>query len=184
MKRLLAIVIVFSSTLAAQVAGVLPDWEVRETAAALDKHAQTVDNLLAQLRPAEWTANGAPELYQDQIKQARLFNSYLSQEARALGERPEKLSLALDTFFRLDHLHALLESVTAGVRSYQNSALADLLAAAVSKNAATRERLKEYTRQLAVEREQEWEIAHREAQRCRESLAKQPPNRKPVPAKP
>ncbi|MBI3666071.1 MAG: hypothetical protein HY236_07580, partial [Acidobacteria bacterium] len=56
-----------------------------------------------------------------------------------------------------------------------NPALADLLFSAITRNSTTRERLMEYVQQLSVEREQEWEIANREAQRCREVLAKRPP---------
>lgn len=175
MKWPIAILLLFSSMPAAQNPGVLPEWEVRDAALALEKHTRVIDGLLAQLKPQEWIAKGAPEAYVEQLKQARQYNSYLVIQAQALAERPEKLSVALDTFFRLDYNRSLLESLNAGVRRYQNDALADLLSSAISQNSTTRERLKEYAQQLAVEREQEWEIANREAQRCRESLVKRPP---------
>jgi hypothetical protein len=175
MKRLIVLVSSFSSILAAQTAGVLPEWEVRDAAAALVKHIQVVDGLLSQLKPEDWAARGASSLYVDQWKQTKQANTYLGQQAQALADRPDKLSLALDVFLRLDYIHSLLESLTEGVRAHQNAALADLLAAAVSQNSTTREKLKEYARELAVEREKEWEIANREAQRCRATLAKRPP---------
>lgn len=153
----------------------MPDWEVREAAAALEKHTKVIEGLLNQLRPEEWVAQGASQLYVEQAKQAKQFNSYLTQQAQTLAREPDKLTVVLDTFFRLDHVQALLDSVTAGTRRYQNPALADLLFSAISQNSTTREKLKEYTQQLAADREKEWEIANREAQRCRASLAKRPP---------
>ena len=165
----------------------MPEWEAREAAAALEKHTAVIDGLLQQLRPEEWVAQGAPGAYVDQLKQTKQYNSYLALSAQALGREPAKLTAALDTFLRLDHLQSLLDSITAGVRHYQNAALADLLTSAVSQNSSTREKLKEYTRQLAEDREKEWEVANREAQRCRASLAKRPPAppvKKAAPAKP
>lgn len=163
----------------------MPDWEIRDAAVKLEKHTKVIENLLNQLKPEEWVKQGAPALYIDQLKQAKQYNSYITLSAQALERDPARLSYALDVFLRLEHMHSLLESLDGGVRAHQNPALADLLAAAIGENAATRERLKEYTLQLAVEREKEWEIADREAQRCRGMLAARPPApvRKPAPAK-
>lgn len=167
--------------LGAQPAGVKPDWEIRELAAKLEKNAAVIEGLLAQLKPEDWVSGGAPAAYVDQVKQTRQFNSDLILQVQQLQREPAKLSVALETFLRLDHLQSLLESVTAGVRSYQNPAVAELLASAGGQNLAVREQLKDYARQLAVEREKEWEIANLEAQRCRAALAKKPPA--PAPGK-
>ncbi len=186
MTRATVFILFICTAALAQAPGVLPDWEVRKVAAALEKHTKTMEDLLAQLKPAEWVKDGAPELYSQQWKQARQGNEQLGMQAQALSEQPEKLTLALDTFFRLDYVQALLDSLSPGVRKYQNPALADLLASAISQNSATRERLKEYVQQLATDREKEWEIANREAQRCREILSKRPPSppsRKAAPAR-
>ncbi len=173
----------------AQSGGVRPDWEIRELAARLEKNAGVIDGLLGRLKPEEWSSRGAPSAYVEQVKQTRQFNSYLILQAQALGREPAKLSVALDTFLRLDHLQSLLDSVTAGVRQYQNASLAELMATAVGQNLAVREQLKEYARDLAVEREKEWEIANQEAQRCRAMLSRRPPaaapkKTSPPPAKP
>jgi len=170
--RLLISLLFLSSILAAQTGGVTPDWEVRATAAALEKNAAAAETLLAQLKPQEWIREGAPAAYVEQLQQARQVHSYLAQEAQTLARSPEKLTVVVDAFLRLDHAQSLLDSLAGGARKYQNAALADLLSSLISRNSAARERLKEYTRQLVIEREQEWEVAHREAQRCRESLAK------------
>ena len=182
--RAAALILMCWASAAAQQPGVPPPWEVKKAIAELEKYSQTVENLLAQLRPAEWIKDGAPELYRQQWQQARQVNGQVRSQAQALAEQPEKLTLALDTFFRLDYLESLLESVNGGVRKYQNAALGDLLSAAISRNSAAREGLREYVQQLATDRENEWEVAHREAQRCREVLSKQPPSPSPKPAPP
>ena len=178
----------------AQTGGITPDWEVRYAAAVLQKHTKVVDDLLNQLKPEEWAKQGAPSLYAEQWKQAKQFNTYLGAQAEALAANPAKLSLVIDVFLRIEHLQPLLDSLTGGIRAYQNSPLADLLVSAIGQNGATREKLKEYTRELAVEREKEWDIANEEAQRCRAILVKSPSTRvapapkprakKPEPAKP
>jgi len=164
----------------AQSGGVIPDWEIRELAGKLEKNAAVIEGLLGQLRPEEWVSKGAPPAYIDQWKQTRQFNSYLILQAQNLAREPAKLSVVIDAFLRIDHLQQLLDSVAGGARSYQNAALADLLVSAMGQSLGPREQLKEYTRQLAVEREKEWEIANGEAQRCRAALAKKPPAAPPA----
>ncbi|SRR5712692_11263748 len=180
MKRLITVFWLVCAAVAAQTEGVIPDWEVRDLAAALEKHTKVIDGLLNQLKPEEWASQGAPALYVEQLKQAKAFNSYLGDQAAALANNPAKLSLVIDVFLRIEHIQSLLDSLTAGVRAHQNPGLGDLLATAVAQNAATREKLKEYTRELAVEREKEWQIANDEAQRCRATIVKRPAARIPT----
>lgn len=155
----------------------MPDWEVRDMAAALEKHSKVVEGLLDQLKPEAWVAQGASPLYAEQLKQSKQYAAYLESQAHALSEQPDRLSVALDVVFRLDNVNSLLESLTDGTRRHQNPELAGLLAAAMSQNSTTRERLREYTRELAIEREKEWQIANQEAQRCRATLSTRPPAR-------
>lgn len=162
----------------------MPDWEVQKTAAALVKHLSVTDGLLNQLKPEEWVKQGASPLYVGQLKQTKQLNGYLAQQAQALADHPDRLSIALDVLFRLDYIHSLLESLNEGTRRHQNPSLADLLDSAINQNTTTREQLKEYTRELAVEREKEWQIANEETQRCRALLFRQPPRpayKKPAP---
>lgn len=174
MRRFLIFLFLIACPLAAQNGGVMPDWEVQKTAAALVKHLQTVDGLLNQLKPEDWAKQGASPLYIDQLKKTKQLNGYLAQQAQALADQPDKLSIALDVLFRLDYIHSQLESLNDGARRHQNPALADLLDSAINRNATTREQLKEYTRELAAEREKEWQIANEETQRCRALLFRQP----------
>ena len=97
----------------------------------------------------------------------------------AFERQPEKLSAALDTYFRLQGLERELTSLADGVRKYQNPAVGDLLLAVMGENTANREGLRQYIGDLAVQREQEFAVADREAQRCRATI-----NRQPAPAPP
>lgn len=160
--------------LPAAAQGLLPRWEVLELAKSLEQHSEDVEKLLVQVRPKEWMQDGAPEAYVAQHETVQTELSYLKLSAQDLGRHPEKLSAAIDTFLWLDRLRSMISSLAEGVRRYQNGAVADLLQSAVSRNSGGEDKLKEYMRQLAVEREAEMEIAHNEAQRCREQLVKQP----------
>jgi hypothetical protein len=174
MRRFLISLLLIASPLAAQNGGVMPDWEVQKTATALVKHAQVIDGLLNQLKPAEWVKQGASPLYVNQLKMTKQLNGYLAQQAQALADHPDKLSIALDVLFRLDYIHSLLQSLTEATRRHQNPSLAELLDSAINQNTTAREQLKDYTRELAIEREKEWQIANEETQRCRALLFRQP----------
>ncbi len=164
--------------LAAQQGGVAPRWEIVEVTKRLDESAKDIQRILSQARPKDWVKEGAPDAYIGQNDALRSDLSNLALSAQALQRRPEKLSIAIDTFLWLDRVGSMLRSMTAAVRKYQNPALGDLLASAGNRAAAFEETLKGYLRQLAVEREAELEISHSEAQRCRETLARQPRSRR------
>jgi hypothetical protein len=61
--------------------------------------------------------------------------------------------------------------------------MADLLTAAVSENLNNRDRLQQYVLELATEKEQEFRVADEEAQRCRQSISRQPSREHAQPAK-
>jgi hypothetical protein len=154
--------------------GVIPRWEVEELAKGIDEQAAILQQLLEQVRPKEWIQDGAPDAYigQHETLLGEIENLRLS--AQALGRQPTKLSSAVDTFLWMDRVGSMMESLSAGVRRYQNPAVADMLDSARSRSQGPEQQLKEYMRQLVVLHEAEMEIAHSEAQRCRETLAKQP----------
>ena len=164
--------------LEAQQEGVTPRWEIIEVAKRLDESAKDVQRILSQARPKDWVKEGAPDAYIGQHNILRSDLSSLALSAQALQRKPEKLSIAIDTFLWLDRVGSMLRSLTAAVRKYQNPALGELLASAGNRAANYEETLKGYLRQLAVEREAELEISHSEAQRCRKTLIRQPRSRK------
>jgi hypothetical protein len=163
-----------TTSLAAQDEGLMPQWEVVELTKQLVEHTDNIRTILDQVRPKEWIQDGAPEAYVSQYEtlQTELNNVILSAEA--LGRKPETLSLTVHTFLWLDRVNSMLDSMADGVRRYQNPSVAELLIAARNGNQGAELGLKDYMRQLADQWQIRMEIANDEAQRCRETLVKQP----------
>jgi hypothetical protein len=154
--------------------GVASEWDVRKLLDSLDLQAQHVKPIIDQVKPQAWVAKGAPQAYVTQWTTAQAELKYLLSSSEALSKQPERLTLALDTYFRMQALASTLGSVTEGIRKYQNPALADLMQSVVSENSSNADKLRQYIQDLATQKEQEFQIADREAQRCRETLVKQP----------
>jgi hypothetical protein len=156
-------------------AGVSADWDITPTLDALSTQARRLKPILDQLTPQEWVAKGAPDTYVQQWKRAQDELGYLVDSAKAVGKQPERLTLALDTYFRLQSLEARLNSLVEGVRNYQNPAVGDLLMGVLAENSANRDKLRQYITDLAATKEQEFQIVDKEAQRCRGVLTQQTP---------
>jgi len=133
--------------------------------------------ILEQLTPEKWQAKGAPAAYTEQWRNARNEVGYLLGAAEAMKKQPDKLTLGLETLFRLQAVEAQVTSLTEGVRRYQNPAVGDLLVSVVSGNSANRDQLRQYITDLAQTKEEEFQVVDREAQRCRGTLMRQPPTR-------
>ncbi|HLH40121.1 MAG TPA: hypothetical protein VKX39_13310 [Bryobacteraceae bacterium] len=158
--------------------GVSADWDVSKSVAALSAQAARLKPILDQLTPQEWVAKGAPQTYVQQWKGAEDELGYLVNSAKALEKQPERLTLALDTYFRLQSLENRLHSLADGVRKYQNPAVGDLLLGVLAENSSNRDNLRQYITDLAAQKEQEFQIVDKEAQRCRGILSRQPPPKK------
>ena len=78
----------------------------------------------------------------------------------------------------LGQLDATLRSLEEGIRKYQTPNLAGTLASLAAAGGSNRERLRLYMVNLAAERDQQWALMDREAQRCR-ALLTQPSRRNP-----
>ena len=172
---------------AARAQGVSAPWDTSKDLAALIEQAERLNPILNQLTPQEWEARGAPATYTTQWRDARSEVGYLVDAARAMQKQPEKLSLALETLFRLQAVEAQVNSLVEAVRRYQNPAVGDLLVGVVGANSTNRDQLRQYVSDLAQTKEQEFQIVDQEAQRCRGTLVRQAPARpaapKPAPAK-
>ena len=171
---LLLLSVVSSLSLAAQTADLPPDWELRKTIESWAAQVRRYEGVLDQLQPKAWVENGAPEAYIAQWKSSRDELTYFLQTSEKLARDPERLTLAIEAYFRLDSLTDRLLSLTEGVRRYQNPAIGDLLQSLVNENTAVRDQVQQYMTTLASAREKEFEIIDREAQRCRASLISQP----------
>jgi len=158
--------------------GVSADWDVTKSVAALSAQAARLKPILDQLTPQEWVAKGAPQTYVQQWKSAGDELGYLVTSAKALEKQPERLTLALDTYFRLQALESRLSSLADGVRNYQNPAVGDLMLGVLAENSSNRDNLRQYITDLAAQKEQEFQVVDKEAQRCRGILTRQPAPKK------
>ncbi len=164
-------------------AGVTSEWDIRTTAKALVKHSEQLLPLLDNLRPAEWKAKGASPLYEQQLESARIQAKAMAPIVAQFEKNVEKLSKALDVFFRLESLDNTIGSLVDGTRRYQNPAFAELLQASAVESSNARNQLRQYLTDLAALKEQEYQVMDQEAQRCRGMLLRQSPQPKPAPAK-
>jgi hypothetical protein len=175
---LLTVSIAFGQS--AQPSGVSSEWDIRKLLDSLDLEAQHLKPVIDQVKPEAWAAKGASSTYVAQWKSAQAELKYFLSSSEALSRQPEKLTSALDTYFRMQALESTVSSVVEGVRKYQNPALANLMQGVVGENNANRDRLRQYVQDLAAQKEQELQVADREAQRCRDTLVRQPTTKKAV----
>jgi hypothetical protein len=158
----------------AQSGGVSTEWDVRKMLDGLTLQTQHLKSVIGQVNTDGMAANGAPQTYIAQWSTAQAELKYLLGSVEALSKQPERLPLALDAYFRMQAMESTLNSVFDGIRKYQNPALADLLQGIVNENSVNRDHLRQYLQDLAVQKEQEFEVADKEAQRCRAGIARQP----------
>lgn len=163
--------------------GVSAPWDASQAAKDLSAQAERLKPLLDQLTPQQWQAKGAPAAYVAQLRNAQDELGYMVRAAANLSRQPEKLPVALKTYFRLQSVESQVTSLVEGVRRYQNPAVGDLIVSVMGANTANRDQLRQYITDLAQTREQEFQIADKEAQRCRGVLLRQPP-RTTAPPKP
>jgi hypothetical protein len=161
------------------VAGLEPAWDIAVVLQEIGAHAGRLLPVLDQLDATAWVAKGASDTYAQQLESSRQQTSALANEAIGLSRNPEKLSGALQLFFRMQALETMLNSLEDGARKYQGPQVAQSLSAMFAEGGANRERLRIYIVNLAAEREHQFEVMDREAQRCRATLmAPPPPGRK------
>ncbi|HEY4363208.1 MAG TPA: hypothetical protein VGN17_19720 [Bryobacteraceae bacterium] len=166
-----------------QPASVAPQWDMAATITAFSAQAGRVKPILDQLTPQAWVAQGAPDVYVSQWTRARQDLASVLESVTALDRNPEKLTAALDAYFRWTAFEARIGSLVEGVRHYQNPAIGDLLVGAVAENSPNRDRLQQHISDLAAQQEQELVVVGQEAQRCRTNLNPRTPAR-PAPVKP
>lgn len=156
-------------------AGLESPWDVRKILADLSTQTTQMKPLLAQLNPQQWADKGASSTYilQWQTAQRQLDDVLISTQR--LSQKTESLSLALDTYFRMEALEVSARSLEEGVQRYGSRALADRLNAYVAHSFDSRQRLRDYLQDLAASTEQNFKIADEEAQRCRGMISKEAP---------
>jgi hypothetical protein len=158
----------------ARPAGVPADWDVRRTLDSLQTQTRRLPPLLARMNPDVWVKMGAPYSYVEQKKTAENEIQYFNTSADSLARDPDKLSQALDTYFRLEALDTELSSLINGVRKYDNPAVADIMQAVLNEGSRNTTQFRQYITDLAAQREHEYQVMDHEAQRCRGVISRQP----------
>ena len=161
----------------APAGGLEPAWDV---AVVLQEIAANSERLLPELDRIDarnWVGKGAPDTYAEQLESSRQQARALADGAKALARNPEKLSLSLELFFRIEGLDVMLGSLEPAIRKYQGPQVAQSVASVYAEGGVNRERFRRYIVNLAAEREQQFDVMDREAQRCRATLMA------PVPSK-
>jgi len=167
-----ALVSMAASCVSAQQPTMQNDWDIHKTLDAIALHAERLAPFFDQIHPENWIAAGAPQAYVTQAKTCRSELLAIAAAARELSRNPEKLTGALQLLFRIRALEARLDSLGEGIRKYQSPPMAEMLHGAAAEDAVNRDRLEQYSLELAVAREQEFHVADEEAQRCRQSLSR------------
>jgi hypothetical protein len=154
--------------------GVASEWDARRLIEALSAQEQHLKPIIDQVQPKNWVAKGASETYIAQWNNVEMQLKYLLSSTDAFSRQPERLPLGLDTYFRMQAMESTFGSLTEGVRKYQNPALASIMQSVIAENSTNRDRLRQYLQDLAKQKEEEFQVADREAQRCRAALLQQP----------
>ena len=159
---------------ASKSAGVSAAWQVQQNMSTLAEQAKRLEPVLAEAKPDRWMANGAPQSYVGQLQVAQSNVAALIAATTHLAKEPERMTVALDAYFRMEGVEAMLGSIRDGVRKYQNPELADRLTRLMAETSNNRDKLRAHIQDLAATREQEFQVVDQEAQRCRGMLVTQP----------
>src|ERR1019366_7821385 len=92
------------------------EWDISQTLDRLSDQAKRLKPILDQLTPQEWIAKGAPDAYMTQWRGAQDELGYLVNAVKALEKQPDRLTVALDAYFRVQSLEARLNSLVDAVR--------------------------------------------------------------------
>ena len=158
-----------------QAVGLETDWDIAAALQQIGDHAGRLLPALNRIDARSWVDQGASETYAEQLQAAKDQAQSLADGAKALAKNPERLPVALELYFRMQGIDAMLASVEEGMRRYQTPASAQALASLQAESGANRDRLQRYIVNLAAEREQELHVMDQEAQRCRALVLAPPP---------
>ncbi len=149
-----------------------PAWDAEKMLDSLRIETKALGPLLERLHPEEWLKHGAPYSYVEQKKTAQDEIGYLAASVVAMSKQTDKLSLALDTYLRMEALDRQVGSLVAGILRYGDPNLAEVLERTVG--GAGRDQFRQYVVDLASQQETQYAVMDREAQRCRGIISREP----------
>jgi hypothetical protein len=167
--------------------------EAGEIAHNISLRSEHMKPMFDQVHIADWIAKGAPEAYTSQwnslVQQNLAIQADMAALARRAAAPPDSsqqesiLQESMKAIFRVQRFDRDLDALLNAIRRYQNPALADLIESVAAGDQSGLEKLESYVLEVANEKERQLDVVDREAQRCRSTLANQPPVR-PAPPKP
>jgi hypothetical protein len=140
----------------------------------ISQYAAKVEPMLEQLHPNDWVAKGAPDTYVAQLTSTLEQFRAIQNDMSGLAQHPDRMTDCMKALFRVEASQQTLRSLMGGLRRYQNPALADLIESVAAEDRSDIVRLQQYVLDLAGEKEQQFTVVDREAQRCRSNLSRQP----------
>ena len=155
--------------------GLETPWDARKIINAVLQNDERYKPLLRAINPQEWyEKRGATSTYVIQWQTAQRQLNDVELTAKQAAGKPDSLSMVLDMYFRLEALELSSRAVDEGAKKYADRATSDQLSRVIAENFDSRQRLREYVRNLAGDLEQNFKIADGEAQRCRGMISKEP----------
>lgn len=152
----------------------MSDEEVAAIFNRISQRAARIEPMLDQLHPNDWIAKGAPDTYLMQWNSIRQQFTAIESDMSDLTQHPDRLTDSMNALFRVQATHLALNSLMGGVRKYQNPALADLIESVAAETAGDIDRFEKHLLEMAADKEQQFTLVDREAQRCRATLSRQP----------
>jgi hypothetical protein len=173
MRLIPAMLILSSAAFSQQVPGMTDD-EVAAIFSRISQRAARIGPMLEQLHPSDWIARGAPDTYLAQWNSTREQFGAIQSDMSALAQHPDGLAESMKALFRIQSTQQMLGSLMGGARKYQNPALADLIESVAAEAGGDIDRFEKHLLELAGDKEQQFTVVDREAQRCRATLLRQP----------
>lgn len=121
--------------------------------------------LLQQIKPQTWP---------DSTTYSALLQSISKDNLAIASAHSDQIN---DSLNLLEQVHAVQESLSLlalAVSKYQNPALAELIVGIQSEGKPARDAYRDHVIQLVADREEQFQVADHEAQRCRAILSKDP----------
>ena len=156
----------------AQQASIMTDYDAAQLFNAVAEQTQKLAPMIEQINTPDWVSKGAAPTYTQLRDGALAQNKAIVTAMRELAQHPGKLSECMSALFRIQSMEMELISLDTGLRKYQNPALADLIGSLLAEGNRNRDRFRQYVVDLTGHKEQQFDVADKEAQRCRESLSK------------
>jgi hypothetical protein len=142
----------------------------------IQQHESRLEPMLAEVRPREWVAKGAPDTYVSQFESLSQQLRLIEADMANLAQHPGQMTDCMRALFRAQAFHQTLDSLLGGLRRYQNPALAELIESVAAEDRSDLDRLQNWVLDLAAAKDAQFEVVDREAQRCRANLSRQPVN--------